>query len=221
MALLSPYIQHQELWCISKMVYPFQKKCVLSSLHMHLITYTGRPKKMQSSLFPLFLQTSISNIKSDFMVKMNDILEINCYSFNQIRSSMSKLRGKVWHLYHSTPTQYQTYGENWFWVSSQSRMLKIAAWLACSVCSHALEIYLVLEWNDRGVKLCLMTLSWMIGFAWNCNRLFLRYHSLQPWSHFLCYLSYFEEIMVKVGDCILLRRPVYDDLWHCFYMFAW
>ena len=141
------------------------------------------------------------------MVKKNAILEINCYSFNQIRSSMSKLWGKVWHLYHFTPTQCKTYGEDWFWVSSQSRMLKIAASLACSVCSHALEIYLVLEWNERGVKLCLTALSWMIGFAWNCNRLSLKHHSLQPWSPFRCYLGYFEEIMVEVDDCIFGGTP--------------
>ena len=57
---------------------------------------------------------------------------------------------------------------------SQSRMLKIA-W---SVCSLAFEIYLVLEWNDRGVKVCLTALTWMIGFAWNCNKISLRYPSI-------------------------------------------
>ena len=170
--------------------------------------YRASPKKCNPTPFPLFLQTSLSNIKNDFMVKKNDILEINYYSFNQIWSSMSKLWGKIWHLYHFTPMQCKTYGENWFWVSSQSCMLKIAASLACSVCSHALEIYLVLEWNDRRVKLCLTALSWMIRFAWNCIRLSLRYHSLQLWSHFWCYLRYFEEIMVKVEDCIFWRRPV-------------
>ena len=127
--------------------------------------YTGCPKKCNPPLFPLFLQTCLRNIKNDCMVKENDILEINCCSFQQIRSSMSKLYGKVWHLYHFTPKQCKTYSEEWFWVSSQSRMLKIAAPLACSLCSHALEIYIVLEWNDRGVKLCLTALSWMIGFA--------------------------------------------------------
>ena len=106
--------------------------------------YRASPKICNPPLFPLLLQTSLSNIKNDFMVKKNDILEINCYSFNQIRSSMSKLWGNVWHLYHFTPTQCKTYGEDWFWVSSQSRMLNIAASFACSVCSHAWEIYLLL-----------------------------------------------------------------------------
>ena len=53
--------------------------------------YRASLEKCNPPLFPLFLQTSLSNIKNDFMVKKNDILEINCYSFNHYRSSMSKL----------------------------------------------------------------------------------------------------------------------------------
>ena len=57
----------------------------------HYNRYRASPKKCNPPLFPLFLQTSLSNIKNDFMVKKNDILEINCNSFNEILSSMSKL----------------------------------------------------------------------------------------------------------------------------------
>ena len=47
-----------------------------------------------------------------------------------------------------------------------------------SACRFALDIYLVLEWNDRGVKLCLTALTGMDGFASNCNRLSLQYPSI-------------------------------------------
>ena len=82
-------------------------------------------------------------------------------------------------------------------------MLKIAR----SVCRFAFEIYLVLEWNDRGVKLCLIALTGMIGFAWNCSRLSLRYPSILPWSHFRCYFSCFEKILGKGEDCIFGETP--------------
>ena len=61
-------------------------------IHTYIHTYIqGVPKKCNPPLFPLFLQTSLSNIKNHFMVNENDILEINRCSFNLIRSSMSKL----------------------------------------------------------------------------------------------------------------------------------
>ena len=127
------------------------------------LLYRVSPQKCNPPLLPLFLQNSLCYINDDFMVKENEILENNYHSFNLIRSSMSKLWGKVWHLYHFTPTQCKTYGEDWFWLSFSQLLephAKIAASLAWSVYRHALEIYLVLEWNDRGVKLCLTALSW-------------------------------------------------------------
>ena len=51
----------------------------------------GVPKKCNPPLFSLFLQNSLSNFRNDFMVKENDILEINRYNFNQIQLFMSKL----------------------------------------------------------------------------------------------------------------------------------
>ena len=53
--------------------------------------------------------------------------------------------------------------------------------------------------DDRGVKLCLTAMTWMIGFSWDCNRLSLtlRYPSILPWSHFRCYFSCFEKYWEK------------------------
>ena len=60
---------------------------------------------MQSFPFPIFLNR-LNNIENDFMVEENGIFKDNL--FNQIWSSMSKLCGKVWHLYHFTSAV--TYG---------------------------------------------------------------------------------------------------------------
>ena len=81
---------------------------------------------------------------------------------------MTKLWGKVWPIYHFTPTQYK---------------------LRMHGCILTKQVKLnTLEWNDVGVKLCLTTLTWMIGFRWNENKLSIGYHSLQQWSHFRFYL---------------------------------
>ena len=122
----------------------------------------GVPKKCNPPFFPLFLQTSLSNIKNDFMVKKNDMLEINYYSFNQIRSSMSKLWGKVWHLYHFTPTQCKTYGEDWFWVSQNINYRYQKCFLVFTIIfyyhmptAHSL-LWLVRSWSyDHLTKLIL------------------------------------------------------------------
>ena len=58
---------------------------------------------------------------------------------------------------------------------------------------------IVLNWNDRGVKRCLIPLSWMIGVAWRCNSLSLRYPPFQPWSHFWCFLKLFWKYIGKRG----------------------
>ena len=94
---------------------------VNSSLFLTGTCIQGSPQKMQSSPFPILFQNSLSNIKNDFMVEENSIIEKICSSIDQIVSSMSKLWGKVWHLYHFIPTQSKTYSEDWFWVSHRQQ----------------------------------------------------------------------------------------------------
>ena len=134
---------------------------------------TGRPQKIQS-----FIIFSKSNIINDFMVEENDMLEITCCSFKQIRSSMTNLWGKVWPLYHFTPTQGK-FPMHGCILNRHVRLRFLACgsgWTLETSVHH--RFYIALEWNNIGVKLCHATLTWMIGFGWNYNSLSLRYHSL-------------------------------------------
>ena len=111
------------------------------------ITYTLYPRR--NPLFPIFSQNSSSNNENDFVVEEDAILYMTYSSISQIRSSISKLWGKVWHLYHFTPTQCKTNGETSFechFANSHSRMLTKQQ-------SHLHGHYAGLYWKCNCVKL--------------------------------------------------------------------
>ena len=97
--------------------------------------------------------------------------------------------------------------------SCQSRMLKIADSLACSLCWHALEIHIVFEWNERGFKLCLTALPWMTGYAETATtyllNIFLFNHEV-----ILDFLKLFWKNTGKRGGCIFsgVRAPGHNYL---------
>ena len=160
--------------------------------HCNLL-YRSSEIKRNPPLQQLFLQNISCNIKKVFMVGENDILEITYCSFKQIGSSMTKLWGKVWPLYHFTQTQgkfpmhgcilnkqvrllFIACGSGWTLKTSLHHMF-IADAVVNKTHTYIHRSYIALEGNNVGAKLCLTTLTWMIGFGWNYNSLSLRYHS--------------------------------------------
>ena len=75
------------------------KKLAFSDSYRHELGLS-KNKKCNPPLFSLFFLNSLYYGKDE-----RDILEMNCYSFNQIWSPMTKLRGKVRPPYHFTPMQ--------------------------------------------------------------------------------------------------------------------
>ena len=172
--LLKTWKDLWEFWEFSlfKLCYVSTRLAGHSKRHSKKSVYNapqGVQEKIQSPPFLVLLQNS----KNDFMVEENDILEIRCCSFNfqansinhdkAVRQSLTPLSFHSNTMYISNACQHSEQ-------ASETAIFSMRLWLLDKMTlktSLHHRFYIVLEWNDVGVKFCHTTLTCMIGFGWN------------------------------------------------------